>query len=291
MIVIGADLGGTSLRVGLFSDGVELSRSEGPGGSMRAGAGSALAERLAELARPLLSRTGAVRADAFVVGAAGAGRSAERDELSEALQKQRLAWRVVVTSDAELARAAAFQGKPGILLVAGTGSIAVALDESGGLRRLGGLGWRMGDQGSAYWLGCRALEAVGLMHDSLGPSTRLAESLPAAARVPGVAALIRWSTTASVADIAALGPAVIDTADRGDSVAARLVSEAVEKLLELVAAAGGGKLPVALAGGLLATGRPLRERVSSRLRSVGIECHEGMVDPCRGAPVLAAQSA
>lgn len=283
MIVLGADVGGTSTRVVLYEGEHERGRAEGPGGPMRAGEGERLATRLAELARPLLSRERSVRADAFVVGASGAGRDAEQAELQEALDRQRLAWRVVVTTDADLARAAAFQGGPGVLLIAGTGSIALARDAHGARHRVGGLGWRMGDQGSAHWLGLRALEAVGAMHDGLGPVTHLAEALPATASVPGMAALVRWSTTATPAQIAGLGPAVLACADRGDPVATALRDAAVDLLVRLTLAAGGGALPVALSGGLLAPDRPLRRYVVDALEGHGTTVLQTAVDPCRGA--------
>ncbi len=291
MNVIGADLGGTSVRVVLYVDDDERGRAEGPGGPMRSGQGSAVAGRLAALARPLLSREGIVRADAFVVGAAGAGRESERKELELALASERIAWQVVAVSDAELARAAAFQGGPGVLLIAGTGSIAIGADTSGRITRSGGLGWRIGDQGSAHWLGARALEAVGAMHDRIGPSTRLAEQLPAAVGVAGIDGLVRWSTTATVAQVAALGPVVVETADHGDAVADSIISEAVTLLARLAAAAGAGELPVALSGGLIAPGRPLRDRLMERLVSgEGFTVLEAAVDPCRGAPVIAARA-
>lgn len=287
MIILGADVGGTSARVVLYHGDVERGRAEGPGGPMRAGDGAKLAERLADLARPLLLRDGSVRADAFVIGASGAGREAEQRELHDAMERQRLAWRVHVTSDAELARAAAFAGGPGVLLIAGTGSIALARDEGGAERRVGGLGWRMGDQGSACWLGTRALEAVGQMHDGLGPVTHLAEALCAAAHVSGIAGLVRWSVRATPAEVAALGPAVLGCAETGDLVAVELRESAVQALVRLAVAAGAGRLPVALSGGLLAPERGLRERVAVALEGRhGATVSRKPIDPVRGALVL-----
>lgn len=291
MIVLGADVGGTLSRVVLFDEESERGRAEGPGSPMRSGEGERLAAALAELARPLLMRGRAVRADALVVGASGAGREAERSELHAALQHQRLAWRVVVTTDAELAQAAAFEGGPGVLLIAGTGSIATARDASGGKRRVGGLGWRMGDQGSAYWIAARALEAVGAMHDGLGTVTHLAEALCTAARVPGIAGLVQWSTTATPAEVAALGPAVLACAATGDPVAAGVRDAAVQALVQLAVAAGAGRLPVAMSGGLLAPERPLRDRVATALEQKhGATVIRRAIDPCRGAPFLAREA-
>jgi glucosamine kinase len=255
---------------------------------MRTGQGSAIAGKLGGLARPLLSREGIVRADTFVVGAAGAGREAERAELEQALTAERLAWKVLVTTDAELARAAAFGGGPGVLLIAGTGSIAIGVDTDGVSTRVGGLGWRISDQGSAHWLGARALEAVGAMHDRIGPVTHLAETLVAAVGVQGIAGLVRWSTAATTAQVAALGPVVVSTADQGDAVATGIVDLGVELLGRLATAAGAGPLPVALSGGLISAGRPLRERLMRQLvERQHVSVLEGPVDPCTGGPVLA----
>lgn len=291
MIVLGADVGGTTMRVALFRGGLERGRGEGSSEPMRLGEGTRRAEELAGLARPLLQRVKAARADVFVVGASGTGRDAERDELRSAIEAQRLAWKVIVTTDGELARAAAFGGGEGVLLTAGTGSIAYALDPSGHPRRVGGLGWRMGDQGSAYWLGSRALEAVGAMHDGLGPSTHLAAALCVAAGVAGMAGLVRWSVKATTAQVAALGPAVLASADSGDAVAAELRDRAARELVRLAVTAGAGKQPVAFAGGLLMGNRGLRERVATLLEHEhGATVVRRPVDPCRGALFLAASA-
>lgn len=288
MIVLGADVGGTSCRVALFDAGAERGRAEGSGGNMRPGQGESLATQVAALANPLLHRAGIKRADVLVVGAAGAGREGERLELEEALRSRHLAWRTVVTTDAELARASAFGGGPGVLLIAGTGSIAIGRDADGSARRVGGLGWRMGDQGSGYWLGHRALVAVGAMHDGLGPTTRLTEALCAAAGVQGIAGLVRWSTTAPTALVAALAPAVLATAERGDPVAAQLRQDAVAALVRLARAAGAGKAPVACSGGLIAAGGALRSALLAACAAEAIPVHAGMIDPCRGAIDVAA---
>jgi glucosamine kinase len=287
VIVLGADIGGTSCRVALFDGVIERARSEGDGGTMRAGQGASLAERIAGLAAPLLHREGIKRADLVVVGAAGAGREGERQELEDALRLHHLAWRTLVTTDAELARAAAFGSGAGVLLIAGTGSIAIGRQADGSATRAGGLGWRMGDQGSGYWIAHRALEAIGAMHDGFGPVTRLTEVLCAAAGVQGIAGLVRWSTTATPAGVAALAPAVLATADRGDGVAVQLRTEAVAALLRLAKSAGAGPAPVACSGGLIAPGGPLRAALAAACATEGIPIHAAPIDPCRGAIEIA----
>ncbi|MES1259826.1 MAG: hypothetical protein ABUL71_04460, partial [Gemmatimonadota bacterium] len=66
MIILGADVGGTSARVVLYDGDTERARAEGAGFAMRSGLGDKLATAIAELARPLLLRRRAVRADTLV---------------------------------------------------------------------------------------------------------------------------------------------------------------------------------------------------------------------------------
>jgi glucosamine kinase len=147
----------------------------------------------------------------------------------------------------------------------------------------------MGDLGSGYWIGRRALEAVGAMHDGLGEVTHLAEALCTAARVPGIAGLVRWSVKATVAEVAALTPSVLECADNGDPVAGSIRDAAVEHLAELAMVAGAARAPVALSGGLLNGNRALRERLTARLeKGPGVSVVRRAIDPCRGAPILAA---
>src|SRR5204863_9042571 len=103
-----------------------------------------------------------------VGGAAGAGRGQEQAELAAARVEAGVARRVRVLTDGEVALATAFGAGPGILVNAGTGSIAYARDPAGELHRAGGYGWQLGDEGGGYWLGRRALDVAARSHDGRG---------------------------------------------------------------------------------------------------------------------------
>ena len=159
-ILIGADVGGTKTAVGV-SDGERiLARAEGSGAAVRPGRALASASVIAEVVRQALAGAGRLSGDVLFVGAAGAGREPERDELRKALRAENLAAAVVVATDIEIALAAAFDEGPGIVVSAGTGSVAVGRDRSGRQHRIGGYGWQMGDEGSGYAIGREALVAV-----------------------------------------------------------------------------------------------------------------------------------
>src|SRR3954468_18404225 len=154
-ILIGADVGGSKTAVGISEPGGPvLSRAEGPGAAARPGRASAAAGVIAEVVRRALAGVGKLGGDVLVVGAAGAGRDPERAELQKALRSETLADTVVVTTDIELALEGAFEG-PGIVVSAGTGSIAVGRDRQGKRRRIGGVGWEIGGGGGGggIWRG------------------------------------------------------------------------------------------------------------------------------------------
>ena len=130
-ILIGADVGGSKTAVGVSEGADVLVRADGPGAAVRPGRALASAGMIAEVVRRALAGVGRLTGDVLLVGAAGAGREPERSELAKALRGENLAERVVVTTDIELALAGAFEQGPGIVVSAGTGSIAVGRDAKG----------------------------------------------------------------------------------------------------------------------------------------------------------------
>jgi N-acetylglucosamine kinase-like BadF-type ATPase len=290
MIVIGADAGGTKTAAAVWKDGTLVARAAGAPGAVRPGRALAAASAIVDACRLALSTARLGRGDWLVVGAAGAGRPAERDELAQALRSEGLCERVTVVTDIELVLAAAFDRGAGIALAAGTGSIAVLRTAEGTLTRSGGHGWQMGDEGSGYAIGRAALVAVSRAQDGRGPATSLGALLAGAARVPDFDALVAWAATATPAQVASLAPAVLG-AER-DEVATAITSAAATELAALVTSLvartpAAGTLPVAFAGSLLAH-EAFRARVVAALADVaGVELREGMVDPLEGAPRLA----
>jgi glucosamine kinase len=251
---------------------------------------------VAEVVRQALARAGRLSGDILLVGAAGAGREPEREELRKALRAENVAERVVVTTDIDIALAAAFADGPGIVVSAGTGSVAVGRDRTGRQHRIGGYGWQMGDEGSGYAIGRAALGAVSRAADGRSPRTALTERVLAATRSADFDALVRWAAGASPAEVAALAPPVLETAATGDVLAQGIADYAARELSQLAICL----LPVmefeppigvAITGGLLGADTPLRRRVLARLtEEPGLQPIESPVDPVLGAIRLAADS-
>lgn len=271
-LIIGVDAGGSKTFVIVARDGIEAGRATGSGAKMRSGKGIGCATTIAEVARRALAAAGVMRADVLVAGVAGAGREQERDELRQALRSEGLAERVIVTGDTEIALAAAFEERPGIVVTAGTGSMAVARDSFGRLHRAGGYGWQMGDEGSGYAIGRSALGAVGRAADGRSPRTELTALLLTTTRSENLESLVRWAAAATVPEVAALAPSVFRAAVAGDTIAAgimdyaaRELSGLVLKLLPHFGVDERSQVDVATNGGLLFHDSPLYRMLHTKL--------------------------
>jgi len=263
MIFLGIDVGGSHTTVVVGDKAAQvIARADGPGAAMRPGGAEASAAVIADTARRAATAAAVtLPADAAMVGAAGAGREPEQRELSAALIAAQVARRVRVAGDSEIGLAAAFGDGPGILLNAGTGSIAFARSPDGRLHRAGGYGWQLGDEGGGYWLGRRALAAAARATDDPNESSTLLERLLVALGLRHFDDLIRWTATATPAQVAALAPHVLNAAGEGEAVAQRAVHEAAVELGRLVNVLEhhfpADPIAVACAGGLLRAGSPL----------------------------------
>jgi N-acetylglucosamine kinase-like BadF-type ATPase len=235
------DLGGTWVRVSVSGPAPRAYRGPTPGVA-------GLPALLARLWRRWrLSRGGLA---ALGVASRGIWTRGERQALARRLR--RFAPRVVVISDVEAAYLAALGAVPGVLLLAGTGSIALGRDRRGRFVRAGGLGPLLGDDGSAFAIG-RAW-----LRDAVAP-----------ARARRIA-----TAPHAVARVAALAPGVLRRARRGDRTARRVVREAQQALAALAAGTARSlrlRPPVTLswAGGLLGNA-PFRAGVWRHLRGQGL---------------------
>lgn len=224
--------------------------------------------RVAGVGAPGLATPGGVRAaeaavlavagefdpfDEVIVGAAGALAAPEAARaLGAALVGSLPTQRVTVTSDAVIAHAGALGGGPGVVLIAGTGVVALAIDPDGTLRTADGWGSWLGDEGGGAWIGAAGLRAALRAHDGRGPATTLLDAARCRFGPP-----LGWpAQLGDAAAVASFAPDVLGAMD--DAVAAAIVDAAAESLAATVRAVGDG--PVAMVGGLAGVGA-LRRRL------------------------------
>ncbi len=182
---------------------------------------------------------------------------------------------VEVRNDSIPALAGAFGELRGILLIAGTGSIAVGADGAGRIIRSGGWGHILGDEGSAYWVGLRALNAATRFHDRRSPQTDLlGRALAYFGEKEPFSLIPAVYEPFDKSKIAAFARIVAEERDRGDEVAEQIFKDASEELALLVIsvatrlgeAQAGGR--IAFAGGFLANNERLWHDTEARILAV-----------------------
>ena len=204
-LVVGVDAGGTWIR---------LRAQRGARNVARRTVRASVMQDVPSFLRSEWERRGWTRAGvaALVVAARGTWTAPERRALRRRLAP--LARRVRVMSDVEGAWHGALGDVPGVLVLAGTGSIVLGRDAAGRWARTGGLGPLVGDEGSAFWLGREWLRRT---PRAAGTARRLARS------------------PAAVAQIAGLAPSVLARARRREPAAIRVVGEGQRRLAEQAA--------------------------------------------------------
>ncbi|HTE18078.1 MAG TPA: BadF/BadG/BcrA/BcrD ATPase family protein [Armatimonadota bacterium] len=195
----------------------------------------------------------------------------------------------------------ALGGEPGLVLVAGTGSICYGRTAGGVEARAGGWGPLFGDAGSGYAVGVGCLRALADAVDGTGSATRLDERLRA--RWPELGEDLRtwlrgiYRAAWGREQVAALAEEVALAAEDGDAVAVSLLRRAGEDLARMALAVerrlGETTLPLALLGGLGESSTVLRVALGEALRGAGstLRLTPARFSPLGGALLLATEAA
>lgn len=243
-----------------------------------------------------IAATGREIADVVTLGLAGMDTSHDFRVFEEKAAPRVAGRRVYVRHDAEIALVGATLGEPGVIVIAGTGSVAGARNRRGEYARCGGWGHLIGDEGSAYFIAREALRAVLWAFDGRGPATELTGSVLKALGIasPDEILIKVYGERASVRDIARLAPLVTEAAKLGDPVAKSIVEEAARHLalhvIALVKKLGmevEQPIKVALVGGVFRAGsvivEPFRKHLEEHFK---VEVIEPKFPPAVGALLL-----
>ena len=192
--------------------------------------------------------------------------------------------RVVVESDGYTMLIGAHGGKPGVIVTAGTGSIAEALYADGSRREVGGWGFPVGDEGSGAWLGLRAMAHAHAAQDGRVSQGVLARKVMEHCG-GGAEAMLAWCTDARQFKYAQLAVLVFEAAEakpQPDPIAQALLDEAARALACLAHVLDPhAQMPVAVSGSV---GQRLLPRLPNVLRS---RCVVPAHDASHGALMLA----
>lgn len=234
--VLGIDGGGSGTAAWLSGAGGRILARATAGPSNPVKVGDSLAgQRLVEAAQSALRKAGLHRTtiDAICAGVAGAGRPGIDRRLLAAMRRGIRARRYILTTDGIIALECALERSPGVVVVAGTGSIAYGRDSRRRIFRCGGWGSAFDDFGSGYDIGRRAVAAALHDFDGRGPATQLRRDICRALRIKDITQVVEMSLTPD--RVAALFPAVLHAAVAGDALAKQLCREAGRSLAELAA--------------------------------------------------------
>jgi len=236
---LGFDGGGTKTECVVLDEfGRTVAQAAaGPSNPLRVGLGEATLALNSAAVEALASadlRTGHIRS--VCAGLAGAGRASVVREVAAFLAQSFPASIVHVTTDLEVALEAATGSGPGVVLVAGTGSSAYGRNAEGEVARAGGHGPWIGDKGSAFDIGRRAVVAVASAQDLGAPPPRLVELVLAALGLSGWEELVERVAQSPDGIFPQLFPVVVESAEAGDKIARKILSAAVNELTGLAAA-------------------------------------------------------
>jgi len=181
------------------------------------------------------SESGAIMETTFDAACFGlSGGPADKEALAQEIVRAK---KYRITHDAAIALTGATAGDPGVIVIAGTGSIAFGKNAGRETARAGGWGYIFGDEGGAFDLVRQALRAVLRSEEGWGPSTALRGALLEAAEATDANSLLHRFYTPEFPHgrIASFAKCVDQTAEHGDTVAVELLNGAAQSLAALAA--------------------------------------------------------
>ena len=295
MLVVGVDAGGSKTVCQLADgEGRLLAEVRGPGAQLQTLGELEVEKVLHELLDRVLGDH-LERPEVICLGMAGVDRPRDASIVRAILARIGLRARVLVVNDALIALEAGLPDAAGVVVVAGTGSIAYGRDEAGGAARAGGWGHVLGDEGSGYWLGRQALRLVARAADGRGPATALTPQLLEHFGAASPQDLVREVYDANMrpSALAALARYIQMAIDQRDAVARELVEEAARELSAAEAAVtarlGMAESDVVLSGGMFRVVPALTQAVIRAItdRSPRSIVRRLEVEPAAGAVRLA----
>jgi N-acetylglucosamine kinase-like BadF-type ATPase len=304
---LGIDGGGTKTTCAVGDESRTLATATaGPSNIVRVGEAQAR-ESLLRSVRQACAAAGITMTQVSRTCVGGSG--ATRPELAEFVRSalaEVLTTPIDVVGDMQIALEAAFDTGPGVIVIAGTGSIAYGRDAQGTTVRAGGWGFAIGDEGSAHWIGRTAVNAVLRAADPRAaiPSNRAPSGSPLATvllKAWGVRSLddlARAANSIPPPDFARLFPAVAASADELathvlTSAGRELAAIASVVIHQLFGKDRSAVVPVTMTGGVFRHAPLVRQVFYNELAAMKPrgELNPEVVEPVEGALRMARRAA
>jgi N-acetylglucosamine kinase-like BadF-type ATPase len=301
MYVLGIDAGGTKTVCLLANDrGEVIAEARAAGANLQVMGELGVEKVLHRVMEDTLSDRD-ISPEAMCLGIAGVDRPRDAQAVRDIMRRIGHKARTVVVNDALIALVAGAGDQPGVVVVAGTGSIAYGRDAEGRAARAGGWGYLLGDEGGGFWIGRAALSAVVRQFDQRGPATLLTDLVLTHMQLSTPAELIHviYDRGLQRNAIAGLAGVVQSATEAGDAVAGEILDRAANELgaaaASVVTRLGmrGDVFPTILAGGIFKGIPSLATNVTTRLAEVAprSEVRRLEVEPAQGAVTLALAAA
>lgn len=236
--IIGIDGGGTGSVLKIFSIDREqiLTRNGGPT-NISAQSKEDVESVLEDLIIGAIEDAGLRLEDciSLCLGTAGADSGSQRETMKKIIEGIGIRGNIIIKNDAEIALMAGAGKLEGVIIIAGTGSIGYGRTSDGISYRAGGWGHIIGDEGSGYYIGMRALNAAFKSYDGRGEKTILLPKLMDTIGVENIDGLMGYvySNTSSKRRIAALAKIVDDAFEEGDAIAKKVLEDSAHELFLL----------------------------------------------------------
>jgi glucosamine kinase len=294
---LGIDGGGTKTRCILGNDTALLATAMSGGSNIvRLGETQARDSLHAAIRQVCdIANISAAQIQAVCVGAAGAARPEIATKIRQIIAElipEIILTNIDVVGDTVIALEAAFGEGPGVIAIAGTGSIAYGRDGHGRTARAGGWGFAISDEGSGYWIGRRAISALLSAHDK-NLETALTAMVLLEWKLNTIDDLVQKANATPPPDFPRLFSVVLRAAGQGDSIARDLLANAGTELAAIAATvvrrlavhASEDVLPVALTGSVFRQSAEVRQVFYNTLQTSfpGIEVRQDLADPAEGA--------
>ena len=295
----GWDGGGTKTAVCLTDSGGQVIAESSFGPLNLNGASESTVRETVEQCLTFMSAQpgGLSACGGLVIGMAGVSSQHARAFLENTLASCGYQGRYRLLGDQEIALAGAVEG-PGAILIAGTGSVCLAKNETGDTFRSGGYGYLIDDVGSGYAIGRDILVAAVRAVDGRGKDTCLKQAVFEALNLQDIRGVITWLYAPGTGkkEIASLAPLLLPALKAGDEAALAIAKKAAEDLSELVLTGwrktGMEDGEIAMTGSILNRFSPIRARTEERIRAVlpDVSIISPRFSPAQGAAMLAKET-
>ncbi|HEV8139626.1 MAG TPA: BadF/BadG/BcrA/BcrD ATPase family protein [Pyrinomonadaceae bacterium] len=280
LLVAGVDGGGTATRAVIMNEQKQVigEGHAGPSNPLRIGIANA-ATNVRQAVDRACAEAGVHRDDVLhaTVGLAGVRRKDIRDvtleKINHCLKEIKS---IELLPDGDIALYGATDGQPGLVVIAGTGSICCGRNRQGKQVCAGGWGPIVGDEGGAAWIARKALQAVAHAADERGPKTGLTAAALMYFKVttPDDLSTAIYSPAMTNDRLAGFGRDVVRVARAGDEIAIEILQEAGEELgIAAVAVIKklrmqNDKFPVALVGGVYGAGNLVLDAMRDQIEKI-----------------------